>query len=1091
MKNQLEEAINFSSSTCVFSEADEASATRAVLDLKLENPDWDIHVVASLLTRNHCDNQDLCRQVNPGDKYLMMLMAGVKGWFLEAEPDYEALGIDRTASNIQSTELFPDNAHGGNQVAREFCRIGASIAPANIAVLYGPEEAAHSTIRIQSFTDGLQEYCAHDNHTIKYSYHAGWSAQTAAKIMSPIFFRDASIDAVIAANDDMALGALVAAREMQPDRRLLVAGYDANPYTWPLLQTGAMFATVDQIPPTGLIHTLTNLLSDKANGAADFGAPTNCSLSPDATCTLDDYNMIQAAVWQDLTTQLSSTVSTPVNLEVKDQSSLLLRERLQLYNRAVRPPNPAGTPTPVRARMVETNVLELYTGASSILAQGVLVMTWVDTRLAWSQTVYPNIEYIHLSIDKIWSPVVTLSNLLKSGVTVPMTDIQTTLYPDGTVLWKQTVNTGEFHCSTIEDEILKFPFDPQNCGIDLTSYSVTEVTLVANEDDLEIVVSNNDWFQGPSDVSVVKGDGYETIKYRVDMDRDPLFTVLSIIVPSFLLNTISFAQHWIPTRTGSINLDRGGMAITTILAALALRDTMVAEVGNAFTLLDLFLLVSLVFQFMGFLITTYESSYGRIKTAKNDNELGWGDRLGKVVTPIVFGLFCFSLSIYWGDGLWILSYLGAILVVLSGYLGRRDRELFKQKMAQRYEKSKLSRQSRRKALLLARSYYSSDEDEHSSSTDGGVYLKNLEEFNRRFAKGERLQTEDESTVAPDPQDSYSRRATLFRNEMSTRENSDRARLRPTLRKYQSTYFGDSNTGSEFEVPVEPLKRTVTGPMRTSSFRSDDTNEDSFRSRMPPRPRFRKYQSTFFGNSGDLGMDTDQSVRRALTDPMANPMDISTTSDVEVAVAPLKRSITNPLKSALKRSSTSTLTTRFSMTDSSYKSEVSNGVGRASNLMGGSDHNDGRRRVVDGGDSGVERSPFLARASKGSRYSRSRLISEQNDSRSKLASEANSDNGQRKPSRFSRGKQLGEKNVDVERRPFLGRVSRRKLDDSETSNTEQRIPELEIRPQEDEHEAALIIQRAFRAYREHPSRRASKTLTLSLISGIYDASLSLN
>lgn len=67
-------------------------------------------------------------------------------------------------------------------------------------------------------------------------------------------------------------------------KKLLVAGYDANAYRIPLLQSGDTFATVDKSPPTGLAYSLQVMLSDKATGVGNFGEPSNCTLSPGPSC---------------------------------------------------------------------------------------------------------------------------------------------------------------------------------------------------------------------------------------------------------------------------------------------------------------------------------------------------------------------------------------------------------------------------------------------------------------------------------------------------------------------------------------------------------------------------------------------------------------------------------------------------------------------------------------------------------------------------------------------------------------------------------------------------------------------------------------
>jgi hypothetical protein len=124
---------------------------------------------------------------------------------------------------------------------------------------------------------------------------------------------------------------------------------------------------------------------------------------------------------------------------------------------------------------------------------------------------------------------------------------------------------------------------------------------IPDEKAFDVIVENNDWFQGDVFVSMDASEEskFETAKFKVEMTRDPLFVDLSFVIPSHMLNIMSFAQFWIPTQSDSINLDRGGMAITTIISALALRETMTSEVSTSFTLLDLFMLTSLLFHFVG------------------------------------------------------------------------------------------------------------------------------------------------------------------------------------------------------------------------------------------------------------------------------------------------------------------------------------------------------------------------------------------------------------------------------------------------------------------------------------------------------------
>ena len=622
-----------------------------------------IIVVASiLLTQNHCeqDKANDCAVPALGENYIPLLQQGVSGWFIEAEPNFEALNItttdDCSTLLFNSTELFPDNYGGGQQVGREFCRVATSIAPANIALLYGPKEAAHSTARIDGFEDAIVEYCPDAGHQIKYEFHAGWSADIAAATMSPVFLKDPSLNAVIAANDDMALGALAAAHEIRPNMKLLVAGYDDNKYTEPFMDSGKMFATVDQVPPTGLAYTLSFLLSDKATGVADFGPPSSCSNEKDETCSIEDYNTIRVSAWSQLSQALPNKVSTGVALRTSDPSIQVLRELLLLYNPVVPPPPSSSAATtlyggkvPITAAVRPFNIFDLDAAALSTSGQGLLWMSWVDSRLSWSIIDFPETSYVDIDVETIWHPVVALSNLVKSGAVQPLRNIRTTVYSNGTVVWEQSIQSSEFRCGSIDDTILVFPYDQHRCGVDVTLYGSDEATLAPSLDypayeTFGVFLSTNDWTNGErfAKIEEFEGSSFETLFLKVEMTRDPLFIEPAMILPSFLLNMISFAQFYIPARSDTVNLDRGGLAITTILASLALRDPLVSTVDNAFTLLDVFLLISLCFHFIGFIITAYESSHKMDK-----GELASADKAGKLYLPVVFGVSNLILSLFW------------------------------------------------------------------------------------------------------------------------------------------------------------------------------------------------------------------------------------------------------------------------------------------------------------------------------------------------------------------------------------------------------------------------------------------------------------
>ena len=126
--------------------------------------------------------------------------------------------------------------------------------------------------------------------------------------------------------------ALFTSRRQNP-QLLLVAGYDANAYVQPLLQSNQMFATVDQNPSTGFVCTLQVLLSPHAKNGGVTTEDTNdkdafCAYSLDASCSLDDYAYLRRAAWNQVLSTVPDMISTGIAIRIKDPATLVLRHIL-------------------------------------------------------------------------------------------------------------------------------------------------------------------------------------------------------------------------------------------------------------------------------------------------------------------------------------------------------------------------------------------------------------------------------------------------------------------------------------------------------------------------------------------------------------------------------------------------------------------------------------------------------------------------------------------------------------------------------------------------------------------------------------------
>ncbi len=73
-----------------------------------------------------------------------------------------------------------------------------------------------------------------------------WDQAKAAQITSGLLSQFPELDAILAANDNMALGAASAIGMAGLDRTITIAGFDNISAIHPLIESGAIVATVDQ-----------------------------------------------------------------------------------------------------------------------------------------------------------------------------------------------------------------------------------------------------------------------------------------------------------------------------------------------------------------------------------------------------------------------------------------------------------------------------------------------------------------------------------------------------------------------------------------------------------------------------------------------------------------------------------------------------------------------------------------------------------------------------------------------------------------------------------------------------------------------------
>jgi ribose transport system substrate-binding protein len=191
-------------------------------------------------------------------------------------------GIDVGTGAQVIAQIASDNVFGGRLQARFLAK--ALGGKGNVVELEGIPGASAAIDRKAGFEDELAKVAP--GIKILASQEAGFDQAKGLQVMQNILQANpGKIDAVIAANDSMALGAIQAIQQAgakRPDgSRIFVVGFDAIDQALEQIRKGTMDATIAQQPAlmgqlgvgSGRLNAISPLLYSKLNNAQSFPVP--------------------------------------------------------------------------------------------------------------------------------------------------------------------------------------------------------------------------------------------------------------------------------------------------------------------------------------------------------------------------------------------------------------------------------------------------------------------------------------------------------------------------------------------------------------------------------------------------------------------------------------------------------------------------------------------------------------------------------------------------------------------------------------------------------------------------------------------------
>eukprot|EP01050_Picozoa_sp_SAG11_P015100 SAG11_NODE_1924_length_4059_cov_10.067172_3_plen_811_part_00 len=190
-------------------------------------------------TSTRCDSNEGCISgmplgTNDGRAYVPLIRRGIKVVFLEYAPNLTwAYSSDHDSQDYFSS-VFPDDdpitedqvransmliksdrASAGMMLGRLFCQETENeVVGRRILVLRGNVGHPGCEDMVNSFQDSLGRFCNSSHHQFPWDIHANFDKTEANKLAKALVLLDPTVNAVLACNDDMAMGAVGAINEL-------------------------------------------------------------------------------------------------------------------------------------------------------------------------------------------------------------------------------------------------------------------------------------------------------------------------------------------------------------------------------------------------------------------------------------------------------------------------------------------------------------------------------------------------------------------------------------------------------------------------------------------------------------------------------------------------------------------------------------------------------------------------------------------------------------------------------------------------------------------------------------------------------------
>ncbi|XP_021358068.1 uncharacterized protein LOC110453448 [Mizuhopecten yessoensis] len=247
-----------------------------------------------------------------------------------------------------------------------------------------------------------------------------------------------------------------------------------------------------------------------------------------------------------------------------------------VYNRMVRPD--VNMTAKVGLNLLSINDLSMVDQSMSVI--GWLTVEWYDHRLEWAKANYDDVDHIYASDNDVWKPELFIDNSVDDVSILQDDNLLFRVADTGKVDWEMP----QIFVTSCTIDTTYYPFDTQECAIDVTSwaYTMAELDLFHLWEDINVedLVENGEWLYVTSrvemsvitDTTATDVKKFSLLKFVVILTRRYDYYVTNVVLPVLITSFLVTLVFILPVDSG----EKVSYSVTVLLA-LAVLLTLIAD----------------------------------------------------------------------------------------------------------------------------------------------------------------------------------------------------------------------------------------------------------------------------------------------------------------------------------------------------------------------------------------------------------------------------------------------------------------------------------------------------------------------------------